>query len=129
MLNGNNFMHIPLNIPLPASRTPPNVPITLGDLSPQPSPVPLRKYHKKPIPNINFIDSTPSPSLKGNHAENHCLIENGESDETCRQESEIKVDELNVEASNLNARKEGIIADKVEQHERLDIKVFPKDRM
>lgn len=127
MLNGNNFMHIPLNIPLPPSRQPPNVPITLGDFSPQHSPVPLRKFHKQPIPDINFIESTPSPTLKGNHVENHCLIEKIESDETCR-ESEIKIDELNVEASKSNVRKEGIIADKIEQHEHLDIKVFPKDR-
>ena len=121
-------MHIPLNIPLPPSRKPPNVPISLGDFIPQPSPVPLRKFHKQPIPDINFIESTPSPTLKGNHVENHCLIENGKSDEISRRENEIKIDELNVEASNPNVRKEGIIADKIQQHEHLDIKIFPKDR-
>lgn len=126
--SGNNFMHIPLNIPLPPARKPPNVPISLGDFSPQHSPIPLRKFHKQPIPDINFIESTPSPILKGNHDENHCLIENGKSDESSLQDGEIKIDELNVEASNINVRKEGISGDKIEQNEYLDIKIFPKDR-
>jgi hypothetical protein len=132
MFNGNSFMHIPLNIPLPPARKPPNAPISLGDFSPQHSPVPPRKFHKQPIPDINFIESTPSPILshKGNqiHDENQCLIENDKSDESSRLDGEIKIDELNVEASNLNVRKEGIIADKIEQDEHLDIKIFPKDR-
>lgn len=122
-----NFMHIPLNIPLPPARKPPNVPISLGDFSSQHSPIPPRKFHKQPIPDINFIESTPSPILKGNQDENHCLIENGKSDEN-RQNGKIKIDELNVEASNLNVRKEGISGDKIEQNEHLDIKIFPKDR-
>lgn len=124
-------MHIPLNIPFPPVRKPPNVPpISLGDFSPQHSPVPLRKFPKKPIPDLNFIEATPSPILshKGNHDENYRLIENGKSDEGSRQDGEIKIDELNVEASNLNVRKEGIIADKIKQDEHLDIKIFPKDR-
>lgn len=132
MFNSTNhdFIHIPLNIPLPPTRKPPEVPIAIGDLSPHPSPMPVRKFHKQPIPDINFIESTPSPVLKGNHG---CLIENGKSDESSC-ESEIKVDELNEELlkrlSNSNARKEGIIADKIMQNEmeNLDIKDFPKDR-
>lgn len=70
--------------------------------------------------------------LKGNHAENLGLIESGKSDESS---SEIKIDELNVEASKRssrsNVRKEGIIADKIknDEMENLDIQVFPKDRV
>jgi hypothetical protein len=128
MFIGNHpeFIHIPLNIPLPPARKPPEVPIAIADFSPQASPMPVRKFHKQPIPDINFIESTPSPVLKGNH---DCLIENGTSDES-RRESEIKIDELNVEPSELNVRKEGIIADKIEQHEmeHLEIKKYPKDR-
>lgn len=92
--------------------------------------MPVRKFHKQAIPDINFIESTPSPILRGNHG---CLIENGKSDESS-SEREIKVDELNEELlkrlSNSNARKEGIIADKIMQDEmeNLDIKVYPKDR-
>lgn len=122
-------MHIPLNIPLPPSRTPPEAPFAIGVYSPSPSPIPVRKLHKPPIPDINFIVSTPSPVTKGNHF----LIENGKSNESS-WESEIKVDELNDEASerlsNSNIRKEGIIADKIklDEMENLDIKVYPKDR-
>lgn len=123
-------MHIPLNIPLPPTRKPPEAPIAIGDYSPLASPLPIRKLHKQPIPDINFIESTPSPTPKGNHDGNHGLIESGksnESDENSR-ESEIKIDELN--SSNSNERKEGIIADKImlNEIENLDIKIFPKDR-
>lgn len=129
MFNNHEIIHIPLNIPLPPARKPPEVPIAISDFSPLPSPVPARKFHKQPIPDINFIESTPSPVLKGNHDENHCIIENGISDDSSR-ESEIKIDELNVEPSSLNARKEGIISDKIGQDEMedLDIKVYPKNR-
>lgn len=125
----HDIIHIPLNIPLPPQRSPPEVPIAISDFSPLPSPMPLRKLHKQPIPDINFIESTPSPVLKGNHDENHDLIENGKSDENSR-ESEIKIDELNVEQANLNVRKGGIIADKIRQEEMedLEIKVYPKER-
>lgn len=127
-------MHIPLNIPLPPTRTPPGIPVAIGDFSPLASPMPARKFHKQPIPDINFIESTPSPVLRGNHAENLGLIESGKSDESS-SESEIKIDELNDEASKRssrsNVRKEGIIADKIkhEEMENLDIQVFPKDRV
>lgn len=127
-------MHIPLNIPLPPTRTPPNIPLAIGDFSPLASPMPVRKFHKQPIPDINFIESTPSPVLKGNHVENLVLIESGKSDESS-SESEIKIDELNVEASkrssSSNVRKEGIIADKIkhDEMENLDIQVYPKDRV
>lgn len=131
--NHQDFMHIPLNIPLPPTRKPPEAPIAIGDYSPQASPTPMRKFRKQPIPHINFIESTPSPTPKGNRDENHVLIENGKSDENC-EETEIKIDELNVELSerlpNSNERKEGIIAGKVMQDEieNLDIKMLPKDR-
>lgn len=133
--NHHDFMHIPLNIPLPPTRKPPEEPIANGDYSPQASPMPMRKFHKQPIPDINFIESTPSPTPpRGFPDENHCLIENGKSDEKSR-EGEIKIDELNVELleqrlSNFNERKEGIIADKIMQDEieNLEIKMFPKDR-
>lgn len=130
MFNNHEFIHIPLNIPLPPARNPPEVPVAISDFTPLPSPVPARKFHKQPIPDINFIESTPSPELKGNHDENHCIIENGISDDSSRESSEIKIDELNVEPSNLNVRKEGIIADKIGQAEMdaLDIKVYSKDR-
>ena len=135
IFNSNHIeiMHIPLNIPLPPKRKPPEVPISNGDFTPQPSPVPVRKFQKQPIPDINFIESTPSPILKGNHDENLCLIESGKSDDSS-WENEIKIDELNVEASkrlsHSNVRKEGIIADKIKQDEmeNLDIKVYPKER-
>lgn len=131
MFNGNqtDYIHIPLNIPLPPARKPPEVPIAISDFSAHSSPMPARKFHKQPIPDINFIESTPSPVLKGNH---DCFIENGGiSDESSsRDSSETNVDELNVEPSELNVRKEGIIADKIEKHEmeQLEIKVYPKDR-
>lgn len=127
--NHADIMHISLNIPLPPSRTPPQVPIAISDYSPQPSPIPMRKFHKQPIPDINFIESTPSPVLKGNHDGNLCLIENGKCDERS-----WKVDELNDEASEqlseLNTRKEGIIAETIKHDELdLDIKIYPKDRV
>lgn len=127
--NHHDIVHIPLNIPLPPARKPPEVPIAISDFTPQPSPMPSRKFHKQPIPDINFIESTPSPVLKGNHDENQHLIEYVKSDESSR-ESEIKIDELNVEPSDLNVRKEGIIADKIRQEEMEDwkIKVYAKDR-
>lgn len=123
-------MHIPLNIPLPPSRMPPRVPIAISDYSPQPSPMPTRKFHKPPIPDINFIESTPSPVLKGNHDGNLRLIGSGKSDERS-WESEMKVDELNDERlSKLNVRKEGIIADTIKHDEEdLGIKIYPKDRV
>lgn len=126
--NHHDIIQMPLNIPLPPARKPPEVPITFSDFSPQASPAPVRKLHKQPIPDINFIESTPSPELKGNHGENQCLIENGKSDDS--EECEIKIDELNVEPSNLNVRKEGIIADRIkaDEMEDLEIKVNPKDR-
>jgi hypothetical protein len=134
MFNSNNqdIIHIPLNIPLPPTRKPPNVPpIAISHFSPQSSPIPIRKLHKQPIPDINFIESSPSPTLKGNQNENHDLIENGKSDENNGSECEIKIDELNVEPSNLNTRKEGIISDKIHQSEmeNLEIKTFPKERV
>jgi hypothetical protein len=123
------MFNFPLNIPLPPARKPPTVPISLGEFSPQHSPVPLRKFPKQPIPGLNFIDSTPSsPIPKGNYDENHCLIENVKSDENSQHDGEIKIDELNIEASSLNVRKEGIIADKIEQDDSFEIKIFPKDR-
>lgn len=94
----------------------------------------MRKNHKKPIPDINFIESTPSPVLKGNHEDDYFLIENGNDNENTRQ-SEIKIDELNVQLANhlsdFSVRKEGIIADKIHQDEmgNLEIKVHPKERM
>lgn len=135
MFNSNHqdFMHIPLNIPLPPTRKPPEAPIANGDYSPLASPMPIRKFHKQPIPDINFIESTPSPTPRGNRDENHDLIESGKSDENSR-ESEIKIDELNVELSerlsHSNERKEGIIADKIMQDEieNLEIEMNPKDR-
>jgi len=114
---------------LPPARKPPEPPIENG-FSPQPSPMPIRKLHKQPIPDINFIESTPSPVLKGNQhhhgsedSNNNSLIEIG-------RESEIKIDELNNRASNSNVRKEGIIADRVRHDDELelDIKVYPKGR-
>lgn len=128
--NHHDFIHIPLNIPLPPTRTPPKVPIAFGDYTPLSSPMPTRKPHRQTVPEINFIESTPSPELKGNHHGNRDLIENGES----ARESEIKVDELNDELekrlSGSNVRKEGIIADKImlDEMENLDIKKYPKDK-
>lgn len=124
--NYRDVMHIPLNIPLPPTRAPPDLPLAVGDFSPQASPIPTRKFHKQPIPDINFIESTPSPVLKGNHDPDCSLI----GSEGAR-ESEIKIDELNDEPANLNARKEGIIAERIEPDgaESFEIKVFAKDRM
>ena len=135
MFNSNHydFVHIPLNIPLPPTRKPPEAPIANGDYSPMVSPMPMRKFHKQPIPGINFIESTPSPAPRAAHDGNLSLIENGKSDEKSR-ENEMKVDELNEELSerlsNANERKEGIIADKIMQDEieNMEIKTFPKDR-
>lgn len=129
--NHGDIMHIPLNIPLPPSRTPPQVPIAISDFSPQLSPVPIRKFPKQPIPDINFIESTPSPVLKGNHDENLCLIESDKSDE---RSWKSKIDELNDEAlerlSKSNIRKEGIIAETIKHDELdLDIRIYPKDRL
>lgn len=95
--------------------------------------MPVRKFHKKPIPDINFIESTPSPVLKGNHDGNICLIESDKSDERS-WESETKVNELNNEASErvskINVRKEGIIAETIKHDEvDLNIKIYPKDRV
>lgn len=128
--NHHDIIHIPLNIPLPPARKPPDVPAAISDFTPLSSPMPVRKFHKQPVPDINFIESTPSPILRGNHDENLWLIENCKSDESSR-ESEIKIDELNVEPPSLNVRKEGIIADKIKQHEMedLEIQVYLKDRM
>lgn len=126
----HNFIHIPLNIPLPPTRTPPKVPIAVGDYTPLSSPIPTRKPHRQTVPEINYIESTPSPVLRGNHHGNRDLIENGES----AMESEIKVDELNNELemrlSGSNVRKEGILADKImlDEMENLDIKKHPKDK-
>lgn len=125
--NHHDLIHIPLNIPLPPTRTPPKVP---KDFTPLPSPMPSRKPHRQTVPEINFIESTPSPVLRGNHHGNRDLIENGE----IARESEIKVDELNDELekrlSSSNVRKEGIIADKImlDEMENLDIKKYPKDK-
>lgn len=118
--------HIPLNIPLPPTRTPPELPIAISDFSPRASPMPARKFHRQPMPDINFIESTPSPVLKGNHDANLGLIES----ESAR-ESEIKIDELNDEPADENARKEGIIAERIEPdgEEDFEIKVWPKDRV
>jgi hypothetical protein len=126
-INNQNCIHIPLNIPLPPSREPPRPPV-MTDYSPQNSPMPTRKkLHKQPIPDINYIQSTPSPVLKGNDflIEKHC------DEERNQQESEIKIDELNVGLNESNVRKEGIISDKIknEEMEDFEIKVYPKDRM
>lgn len=142
ILNSNNI-HIPLNIPLPPTREPPQPPIE-SDYSPQQSPMPCRKFHKQPILNINFIDLTPSPMpspvLKGkDYSNNHHhqlvanlhLIENqrNNSDES-NHENEMKIDELNVLIESSNVRKEGIISEKIrnEELEDLEIKTHPKDR-
>lgn len=147
-INNNNSNHIPLNIPLPPTREPPCPPIET-DYSPQQSPVPCRKLHKKPIPDFNFIESTPSPTPKGNHHENgnndaHCidnfssmrnvsLIENDidGNDVVEQPDDEIKIDELNVKLADVNVRKEGIISEKIkhEEMEEFEIKVYPKDRI
>lgn len=142
MLNSNNSHHIlNLNIPLPPSREPPRPPIET-DFSPQQSPLPCRMIEKQPIPGINLIQSTPSPTLKGNHKngnddndENIHLIESnrcddGDGDENNQQEGEIKIDELHVEVSDLNVRKGGIISEKIkhEELEDFEMKVYPKDR-
>jgi hypothetical protein len=136
ILNG-----IVLNIPLPPTREAPQPPIE-ADYSPQQSPMPCRKFHKQPIPDINFIELTPSPVLKGNHAaENYQqqldanlahLIENqrnNEEKEKNNQECEIKIDELNVKIESSNVRK-GIMSDRIgnEELEDLEIGTFPKDR-
>lgn len=118
--------------------------------------MPCRKLHKQPIPDINFIESTPSPIPKGNHFENDydyyannfnmknvSLIENdidanentvdvdNKNSDGKHQENEIKIDELNVKLSDVNVRKEGIISAKIkhEELEELEIKVYPKDKM
>lgn len=135
ILNG-----IALNIPLPPTREAPQPPIE-ADYSPQQSPMPCRKFHKQPIPDINFIELTPSPVLKGNHAEENYqqqldanlahLIENqrNNDEEKNNQECEIKIDELNVKIESSNVRK-GIMSDKIasEELEDLEIGTFPKDR-
>lgn len=132
ILNGNNI-HIPLNIPLPPTREAPQPPVAAA-YSPQQSPMPLRKFHKQPIRNINFIDDlTPSPIPKGNHNDHHRqltdvnlrLIENQRNN----HENEIKIDELNVIIEN-SVRKEGIISEKInnEELEDFEIRSHPKDR-
>jgi hypothetical protein len=137
ILNG-----IALNIPLPPTREAPQPPIQ-ADYSPQQSPMPCRKFHKQPIPDINFIDLTPSPVLKGNHVgENYQqqldanlaqhLIENqrNNDEEKNNHECEIKIDELNVKIESSNVRK-GIMSDRIasEEFEDLEIGTFlPKDR-
>ncbi|CRK93044.1 CLUMA_CG006546, isoform A [Clunio marinus] len=128
--NTNDFNHIQLNIPLPPTRKPPEAPIASADFSPQQSPVPIRKFHRQTIPDINFIESTPSPILKGNHNETQFLIESNESNDIRNRESEIKIDELHVEPSSLNMRKEGIIAERINvgEMEEFQIKIYPKDR-
>ncbi|KAL7031736.1 hypothetical protein ACKWTF_007114 [Chironomus riparius] len=152
--NNSNSNHISLNIPLPPTREPPCPPIET-DYTPQQSPVPCRKLHKQPIPDINFIESTPSPIPKGNHFENDydyyannfnmknvSLIENDfdanentvdvdKNSDGKHQENEIKIDELNVKLSDVNVRKEGIISAKIkhEELEELEIKVYPKDKI
>lgn len=131
--------NIPLNIPLPPTRIPPKPPIE-NDFSPQQSPVPCRKHHTQPIPNINFIESSPSPTLEGNHEDDFNmksarLIED-ENGIGCggswqQRESEIKIDELNDSLADVNVRKGGFISEKIkhEDLEELEIKVYPKDRM
>lgn len=136
----SNIIHIPLNIPLPPTREAPQPPVE-ADFSPQHSPIPLRKMQKQSTPNINFIESTPSPVLKGNHEDcnnddgadmNSHLIENKRNDNVeNNHESEIKIDELNSEIEAIsNVRKEGVISDKIknEEIEEFEIKSFPKDR-
>lgn len=131
ILNGD-IIHIPLNIPLPPTREAPQPPVE-ADFSPQQSPIPHRKMHKQPIPDINFIESTPSPVLKGNHDEdadaNPHLIENKRNDEN-NHEKEIKIDELNIGGAKSNVRKEGVISEKIkhEENEAFEIKSYPKDR-
>lgn len=134
ILNGNN-VHIPLNIPLPPTREAPQPPVE-ADYSPQQSPVPMRKFHKQPIRNINFIDDltpSPLPLPKGNHNDhrqltdaNSRLIENQRNN----HENEIKIDELNVIIESSNVRKEGIISEKInnEELEDFEIRSHPKDR-
>lgn len=138
----NNIIHIPLNIPLPPTREPPQPPVE-ADYSPQHSPIPLRKMQKQSTPNINFIESTPSPVLRGpggNHEDYNSddeadidshLIENKRNDVENNHESEIKIDELNSGIQAIwNVRKEGVISDKIknEDIEEFEIKSFPKDR-
>jgi hypothetical protein len=128
--NNQNCIHIPLDIPLPPTRVPPPIE---ADFTPQPTPIPYRKFQKQPISNINFIDATPSPILEGkrtdwnNNEKNISLIENVGNNHS---ESEIKIDELNVNLVKSNVRKEGIISEKIkhEELEDFEIKVYPKDR-
>jgi hypothetical protein len=121
---------IRLNIPLPPTREPPRPPIE-NDFSPQHSPIPCRKHHTQPIPNINFIESSPTHTPLGNHEDDDDfniralrLIESS-------GEKEIKIDELNDRLTDRNERKGGFISEKIkhEDLEDLEIKVYPKDRM
>lgn len=135
----SNIIHIPLNIPLPPTRFPPQPPVE-ADFSPQHSPIPLRKMQKQSTANINFIESTPSPVLRGNHEDcnnddepgmDSHLIENKRNDVENNRESEIKIDELNSGMEELlNVRKEGVLSEKIksEEIEEFEIKSFPKDK-
>jgi hypothetical protein len=138
----SNIIHIPLNIPLPPTRAAPQPPVE-ADFSPQHSPIPLRKMQKQSTPNINFIESTPSPvHRKGNQNHEDCnnddeadmdshLIENKRNDGANNHESEMKIDELNSGIEVLsNVRKEGVMSEKIksEEIEEFEIKSFPKDK-
>ncbi len=108
------------SIPPPPKRTPPAIPHhhqQSEEFSSRLSPVPSRKQ-KTPIPNINFIEATPSPILKRNHNEMF------ESD---------TIDELNIvsnSTTNKNSRKRGVISDKINDKETISIEipVFLKDK-
>lgn len=65
------------------------------------------------MPDINFIEATPSPILKTSHAD-----------------SEVKIDELNVATRlSLHKRKEGVLSDKINQKDNklTEVTAFYKD--
>lgn len=83
------------------------------EFSPLHSPMPLRKPYVTPVPDINFIEATPSPILKTTHAD-----------------FEVKIDELNVATRlSLHKRKEGVLSDKINQKDNklVEVNAFHKD--
>lgn len=99
---------------------PPPAPKHIEDDESQHSPIPSRKPHVTEVPDINFIEATPSPVLKGNNNE----ILDPKND---------LIDELNVisnTSSERNIRKKGVISDKISHNDtiNIEISVFLKDR-